>query len=202
MTPELLAVYEEDVIGWIENYRTLWENTGNPLYVWKAIGVCFMFGAARVESQTGVRPSPPGPEPYPFPDWCIRYIGVLSCRIDILTEGKDFRGFPEPFGNGASTPENWRLAQEVKPTIEPIEAAELIGAATGIVRGGWNAFDRLNALASKELDDLAMDSLRADGKSTAEAMDILLQESGTNDDSTMRRRIREARLAREAKPTP
>jgi hypothetical protein len=201
MTPEVLAIYEEHVAEWLEGMRLHWVNTGNPLYVWQAIGLCFTTGARRTQTMTGSMPPPPGSDPYPLPAWCLEYLGTVAVRVDALMQGKDFRRMPMPFGGAEPTQGNWQQMVDAQPTLNTTEAAEMMSHATGIVRSGWNAFDRLAELQEMEFDEFSDESLRFEGKSAREAMNILLQESGVNDERAMRRRIVKARSAR-AKPTP
>ena len=84
----------------------------------------------------------------------------------------------------------------MQPTLNTTEAAEMMAHATGIVRNGWNAFDRLAELQEMKLDEFSDEALRFEGKSPGEAMNILLQESGIKDERTMRRRLAKARNAR------
>ena len=202
MTPDDFVVFEETVLAGIELNRARWEHTGNPVYVWKAISACFMLGAASTRLLTGSMPDPlPGAQPHPLPAWCLLYLGTIATRIDCLTEGKDFRLLPKPFGHLEPTAEVWENSRAIPPSLDPLGAAETMAQALGFIRDGWNAFERSAALAEKELDDFSEWALRSEGKSASEAMTILLQETGINDERTMRRRLAEARAARRGKPT-
>lgn len=203
LTPEVLSVLKEDTLALLELHRRRWENTGNPLYVWLAIGLCFAFGARQTQAATGAMPKPsPGSIPYPLPPWCLLYLGTVAVRVENLTEGKDFRQIPKPFGEADPSPASWGAARNLEPTLNPAEAADIVPKALGLVRDGWNAFERLEALNAKEMDQFSNEALRFEGKSASEAMMILLQESGINDERTMRRRLAAARSARKPKPTP
>ena len=132
----------------------------------------------------------------------MAYLGNVAVRIDLLMDGKDFRRYPRPFGDLEPSPKGWQSSQDVKGTLNPTESAEMVERALGVVRDGWNAFDRLKALESKELDEFSDDALRSQGIQGKSLMNILLEESGIQDERTMRQRLKDARDAKRAKPIP
>lgn len=190
------ASYQEGALNTIELHRVRYENTGNPLFVWMAILLCFSIGQMWKRSKRE-HPQPSGHEPYPIPGWCLDYIGHTAFRIDALADGRDFRKVTAEIA-----PSRAWTGKDADHPLTGRDAAALVNAALNLTSSGRNAFNQLWGLQSKEQDDFSDEALRAEGKSATEAMEIVRKEYGEIDEGSMRRRLRDARRARRARPIP
>jgi hypothetical protein len=202
---KLVRVREQETREAIEENRVRYEATRNPLYAWQALAALFALNRLRRRA---------GQDAMPLPHWCEEYLGIIARRLADLAEGLDFREAPQPFGRLPRTAEALQRTHRRRRTVPPDRAREQVPAALGLVRKGWNAFERAQALREKELDELGAELFRmVGGKGEAEAVEMLLDEHGERAERqgtepaisgvrSARKRIAEARRARRPKPTP
>ena len=197
-SPEITAAIHRDYLAMIELDRRRWEATANPLYVWRAIDLCFRI--AQLDMPRADARRLPLSSANPFPSWCMEYLHRTAVRFGALAEGQDFHQLPKPIGEQEPSAEGWKQAIEGGAELPPEDAARLVPAALGTSREGWNAFQAAASLAGKELDEFSDFVLREDGLKPRQRMDTLLEEAGMTDERTMRRRLAEAREATRGKP--
>ena len=202
---KLVRVREQETREAIEENRVRYEATSNPLYAWNALAALFALNRVRRRA---------GQDAVPLPHWCEEYLGIVARRLADLAEGLDFREAPEPFGRLPRTAEALQRTHRRKRTVRPDRAREQVPSALGLAKKGWNAFERVQALREKEVDELGVELFRTvGGKGEGEAVEMLLDEHGEraerqgaepdiSDARSARKRISEARRARRPKPTP
>lgn len=184
----MTGAYEESVLETIEAYRVLWENTRNPLFVWNAISLCFVISARSVREATGRLPELPLREAYPFPDWCMAYLSIVSSRISALADGKDYRIAPTPYGDAAGGAEAANRWLDAPSHVTPTKATELSLWALGLRRDGSTAFEDFTSLWHKQLDMLSFEELtQLRGKSYGEAIATVADAAGIEPRSMKKR---------------
>lgn len=98
----------------LANLKGQYDQTKNPVYVWRAIAVC---GG----DLTG--------EPSPYPAWCVEYLTRTSQNITWLAQRRDSRT------KDPSHVDRGRVA-----AISFAEALKRLPNALGLSKKGWNAF--------------------------------------------------------------
>ena len=197
---ELEERYREE----IDTCKTLWGNTGNPVYIWQAISFCFSIGMVRERRLSGTLPAPECVSPCELPDWCLRYLGLVASRMLLLSDGKDFRSFVQPVGSEEPSHDAYRADLDRRPELSLPEAATLVAAALEITRNGSNAFDLKRSLDQKRLDYLSLLQLQHDGLKRQAALDTIADETDVGDTRTVERRMSDVKKAyapQPAKPT-
>jgi hypothetical protein len=195
------GAYEESAKETIEAYRIRWENTRNPLFVWEAINLCFGISVMRVREEAGSLPPPPATEAYPFPDWCMAYLGIVAARLSSLADGRDYRIAPAPFGDGPSNAEALNRYWDAKPDLPAAQATDLSLWALGLRRNGSTAFKDFHLLRGKSFDVLSFEQFRSDGMTYDEAIEAIAEEGGI-DVRAVQKRLRAVRDAEKSEPRP
>ena len=149
----MIIAHEESILETIEAYRIRWENTHNPLFVWKPIDLCFMIAVVRRKAATRHLPTFPLMAAYPLPDWCLAYRCIAAGRLSTLAEGKDYRVAPAPFGDADPADTTaWARAADTPSDIQPAQAADLSVWALGLRRQGATSFGNLQSLNGQQPD--------------------------------------------------
>ena len=176
----MITAQEESLLETIEAYRIRWENTRNPLFVWKAIDLCFMIAVVRVKAATGHLPTFLLTESHPFPAWCLGYLSLAAARLSTLAEGKDYRIAPAPFGDADPADTTaWARAADASSDVNPVDAANLSTWALGLRRQGATAFGDIKSLEEKQMDMLSFEEFTLMGGMSYEAaMEALAEDSG------------------------
>lgn len=163
-----LKAMEEQTLENIENFHELSNGTGNPLYVWHALSELFIINNARNKKEI---------DPFPIPKWCMDHLEIICRRIRDLSEGKDYKMAPKPFGNLPFTTQTVESAWHRKPTLSPLEATRQVLFALGLRRPGWNAFERFRKLQQQDEETLFIESFcKIAGMSKSEAIKARLEE--------------------------
>lgn len=163
------------------------DNTGNPLFLWKALSAWFDVNLAR-EKQ--------GSELLPMPQQFQTYLTVTARRLRDLSEGLDYRKTPEPFGELPRVWESVEIARRRRRTLSALQATKLALHAFGLRRSGWNAFERAEALAQQDVDALSYEVFRDIGEmGDGAAVELLLEDFATQKPSpgSGRRKVEDAR---------
>lgn len=129
----------------LEDHRVRAENTGNPVYVWRAFAEWYSI------EESDPRPTK---ERLPLPPWLGDYLSIGGRRIRDLSEGKDYRIAPKPFGDLPREPASVERARRRKSILQPPEATRLILHALGFKRGSWGAFRQAKRLEEHDLEAL------------------------------------------------
>ena len=135
----------------LEVDRVRYDRTKNPLIVWQALNSWFTLNHYRAQAEKA---------PLPVPEWIVGYLNLVARRIADLSKGLDYRETPEPYGTLPRTQESVQRAKNRVQTLTPNKARDQVPAALGLVRNGWNAFERLSALRGQEIDELSMEGYR------------------------------------------
>lgn len=195
-------LFRKAMLRELDELRELEESTRNPVYFWRAVVVW---------SDLGKRD--PRQVKYPLPLWLAQKLFVYARRICDLSEGKDYRVAPEPFGDLPRVWDSVNLGNGRGRTLEPPEATRLVLQALGFKRSGWGAFRQANRLQEHDLEELSIDGLKEFvGLGDAQAFDALLEDHATaTEDPTgsplisemrsSRKRIQKSRMTRRPKPT-
>jgi hypothetical protein len=147
----LRRAIEADTVAAIEGDRVRYERSGNPLIAWMALNSWFLLNQSRAEGNE---------ECTPLPEWLGKYLQIIATRLADLAKRLDYRETPEPYGTLPRTAASFQQADNRKPKFTPNEAKQKVPAALGLVRPGWNAFERLAALRSLEVDELTREVYR------------------------------------------
>lgn len=183
---------EEDYLRRIARLHVLWQNTGNPVYVWGAIGLCYRIPIARHRDLTGEWMMRPPEAPHPFPTWCLEYLHIVAVRIGALADGVDFRNAVQPWGSALSPPS----PEKLDASLESGEAANLLASALGIRRNGGNAFADYQSLEKKGLDLLSLlHFTEVDGQTRSAALSRIADENEDRDARNVERRIADYKRA-------
>ena len=185
----------------IEAFRVRYENTGNPLFVWKAINLCFAVAAMRRRAETGQLPTLPQEEMHPLPAWCVAYLSVTAARMACLADGQDFRLAAPPIGAAdPADPAAFARLQNSWGSIEGDRAATLATHALGFRNAGANAFKGYQSLHQKELDMVSyLQFTEIDGMSSDEAIEQIAKQRNV-EPREVRKRLQRVRQAEGANP--
>jgi hypothetical protein len=161
---EIMQSYEED-------YNT----SKNPLWAWCAIDFCLK-GLKRNTSRD-----------FPLPDWCKRYLAEVAHQIVAALN----KASPPPVITVARSgpPQEWE--DEQRATRRANEWNDLALRALGLRHEGRNAFT--DYVANRHRDHLRarFAHLLASGLSRRAAREILLIQTGRDDDRELRRLLRD-----------
>ena len=156
----------------IEDFRIFFENTKNPIYVWKTmhvIGRYFCEGSTeqgRLGLDLTIRP----------PAWCLDYFISAGSCIDRLSDRDDPRKEMPILGD-----------------LDPRECVDALPAVLGFVRPGWNAFNEITSIRGSYWMLEHVDELREEGLSYEKATEQAAEYYGYADVRSFRRRIAEFR---------
>lgn len=186
----------------LDELRVLEEATQNPIYFWRAVAAW---------SDLGSRD--PKQVEQPLPPWLAEKLSIFARRICDLSEGKDYRVAPEPYGDLPRVWDSVNQAHGRGRTLKPPQATRLVLQALGFKRSGWGAFRQASRLEEQDIEDLSIKGLKQFVRlGDAQAFDALLEDhakatedaNGTPSISDMRssrKRIQKSRMARRPKPT-
>lgn len=203
-TERFRKALEADTLETIERHHARYEETGNPLYVWRALQD---WSNVNRERRRFRQP------PMHMPDWCALQIAIYAYRLVDLARGVDFRLAPRPVGKGERTPEVEKAQHDRKPTLKPQDARRLLAAALDMTSGrGRGAFAEIRSLDAADLDRLTRQVYReAEGKldldtrravpvgrriSEGEAVEMLKEDHGFSDARSVRKRLSPAKRNR------
>ena len=198
--PESPIWDEDDPVGWMraERIKELDQLhrqmlvSKNPLYAWDAIRHCH-------------HPT----YPLPYPEWCRDYLNRTAIELHVLGRLLDPNKYPDRRDDETDDEHRRRWeAWQSGPKITPDKARNLTARALGLIRNGWNAYQRFHADAATRSD--ALDYEFPVGMTRREVLESKLNPDGNLDDRNARRRISHGRslldrprLTRtRAKPTP
>lgn len=149
--------------------------TRNPLYVWEAVRHCH-------------HPN----HPQPYPEWVRTYLHATAedlCALGMLRNPNTYpvRQPAESEDQHFARYRQWLAEPDLKPRV----ALSLTARALGLVRDGWNAFQRFHANAGDRSTALDFD-LRHD-QTKQQALDKIMLERGLGEERSARRRIARGR---------
>jgi hypothetical protein len=142
---------EASTLDAMEVDRDRYDHTKNPLIIWQALNTWFTLNHHRALARKA---------PLPMPEWIASYLCVVARRITDLANGLDYQEAPEPYGALPRAQESVQRAKSRVQTLTPDKASNRVPAALGLVRKGWNAFERLSSRRSKEIDALSTEGYR------------------------------------------
>lgn len=185
----------------IENERVRYERTKNSLLVWIALHRWFVLNRRLAQAQRAS---------FPMPEWILCWLDIAATRMSDLADGRTYRQAPVPYGELPRTQKSLQLAKRRKHILTPDEARDQALHALGIIRVGWNAFARYNALCSQEIDQISVDLYR-ETHTAAHAHEMVLDDheatakrkgvdNKVTDARSVSRRIAKVRLAAARKP--
>ena len=152
---------EASTLDAMEDDRDRYDQTKNPLIIWQTLNTWFTLNHHRAVARKA---------PLPVPEWIASYLCIVARRITDLANGLDYQEAPEPYG-------------ALPQTLAPDKARSRVPAALGLVREGWNAFERLSSRRSEEIDALSMEGYR--WKTTVEeACNMILEDHETRAQAT------------------
>ena len=198
-------VLEVETIQNFDDLRILFEGTGNPLYMWKAVAEWSVLNDARISA---------GFDRSPLPEFCLQSLGIYARRLRDLAEGFDYKETPEPFGELPRTQESVKRARGRKQMINPPQAIKAALHALDLKRTGWNAFKHARRVEQKDEDALTLETYREIGRlGYGAALELLVDDhAGTTgselkkpqliDSRSVRKRIAGSKDARRPKPKP
>ncbi len=180
LTAEGLAYMEAVSEEELETLRTAYSNTGNPIYVWKAIHAVRFVTIVRADWNNHPTPWDPLSNPVQLPPWCTAYLSEAAKAVDELSWGIDSRRPP-----GQPVPADF-YARDFE--LSERQRLEVLPAVFGFSRQGWNAFAEYQAIKSIGFDvQAALGTLREEGVSAREAMDEMMERTGFTDERSVRR---------------
>jgi hypothetical protein len=116
----------------------------------------------------------------------MTYLYEVAVRLSGMTARRDWRKRPVTTGNWDADL-NAELAWRRSRTLPPQAAKELIPAALGLVRSGWNAFDDRQRETGRFGPFLRYLEARDRGISKAEAMETCMAEMEITDERAWNR---------------
>jgi hypothetical protein len=146
----------------------LFQKTGNPLSVWRAILLSTQDNATGRTSE--------------IPDWCVRYLADVAASLLRLAAGEDFRRPVAP---------NKQRSELTKALLSPEDAVVLLPAALGLSRPGWNAMKVWRSLWEQRQDQVALRNLAEAGSTKSQGIEEIRIRRGFREDRTVRRRVAE-----------
>jgi hypothetical protein len=167
----LAREFHRDLVEWqMEVYRVAFKNTGNPVYVWKALRwLSPILQQIRINLGEDLPPGPGSP-----PAWCMEYLLNCADAIDKLTFGFDPRDL-----------EYTELTEGQRIDILP--------ALLGFARPGWNAFSRYRSIEEMHYISKYLNELRDEGVSNSAALSKAAEHYGFEDERSLRRRLAKRR---------
>ena len=159
----------------LDQFRSDYERTNNPLYIWEAIYTVFSHDVFKNKK---------------YPSWIVKYIEDCARFIIGLKSGIDWQAMiaAEKANNNWMDETVWR--------IENIAASEYLTRTLNILgfsRRGFNAFVEYKNSEEKVDDWFYYLGLIDEGKTGAKALEEVMEFRGTSDERTVRRRLAEAR---------
>lgn len=181
----------------VERYHQLARRTQNPMYAWLALQTLL---------EAGVDSSGEWPiqQQMPMPGWIAAYmLSAVQC-LTALSAGIDFRKpVPELDAEAIALissmePEEYLKTEKFRQQTEGAhislpKALELVPAALGLTRDGWNAFSSFEATTQKMHDANAYKAMKAAGVPAKVALHAIASEVGVKDPSHMHARLREGK---------
>ena len=175
----------------MQDFKASFEATKNPLVAWALLQEAYLASGPTRGALSGrvLRGKPPpGAEPLhlPLPHWVMEYLYEVAVRLSGMTAGLDWRERPKKTGNSDDDLDA-EIAWRRNPTLLAQAAKELIPAALGLVRTGWNAFDERQREAGRFGPFLRYLEARDRGISKAEAMETCMAEMDITDERAWNR---------------
>lgn len=164
--PKICPRFEAD-------HEATYRATGNPLHIWAVIG-----HRLKARREGGA---------VTLPAWCADYLEATDSNLSALLNGRDFReptttgGYENDGGDGS------------RKRLTLRQATALMPAAFGLVRDGWNAFERYWSWFAKDVDRENVWHMRRDGMTAEQALEVIRERRGLSDTRAVRRRIAEAK---------
>jgi hypothetical protein len=155
--------------GQMEVYRVAFKNTGNPVYVWKALRWLHpLFTQNRILAGEDLPPGPGVP-----PEWCMEYLLKCARAVDDLCWGLD------PRDTNIELSEGQRI--------------DVLPAVLGFTRPGWNAFSHYYSIKEMEYVGRYLQELRDEGVPYSVALVKTAERYGYQDERSLRRRMAKSR---------
>jgi hypothetical protein len=177
---------EAEAIG---GFRVRFEKTGNPIYVFWALSGIYSGATLRWLESDGKDEYEPK-----IPKWIHDYLSSVSRNIFNLTYSRDPRA--APYDIDITTPEGkaaWR-AWRHESALEREKAIDLLPAALGMSRKGWNAFSNFDSIMRKEdIRDAIDELIQSNGVTLEEAAGIVAEENGFEEIQSVLRIYREVK---------
>jgi hypothetical protein len=108
--------------GWVEGDHFLAKQTGNPLYIWRAILNCLR-------------------SDLPLPDWCLDHIMMIAINMHDLMHGVGLTTVPvRADGESDSDFAQPSLNRYNNPEFDLKDAVKFLPQALMLTRQGWSAF--------------------------------------------------------------
>jgi hypothetical protein len=175
-----------DVAVWVEADYFLVKQTGNPLYIWRAILNCLTHDL-------------------PLPDWCLDHIRTIAINMHDLMHGVGLTTVPvRADGESDADFAQRSLDRYNNPEFDLKDAVKFLPQALMLTRQGWSAFtdfakdekiskeaaqyfvvaDRMPARAEAALDDIRnrnkVDHTRSARRRIHQGFSLLGFNDGTN----------------------
>jgi hypothetical protein len=185
-TPEPAATLEET----LDRYHRLAAQTRNPVYVWAALEAMAWHYAPMDQAIE---------KPISFPAWIAEYLFGAADLINQLAVGLDYRVETAPLQlSQYSSLEEALGSDEAKQNakaraIDLDKAMDVVPAALGLRRPGWNSFRSFEATGQKMQEAQAYLAMRRDGISAKAAIDAIAKGIGVSDAGRVHSRIREGK---------
>ena len=175
----------------MQDFKASFEATKNPLLAWALLQEAYLASGPTRGALSGRAlrgKPPPGAEPLhlPLPHWVMTYLYEVAVRLSGMTAGLDWREKHKKTGNSDDDLDA-EVAWRRNPTLLAQAAKELIPAALGLVRTGWNAFDERQREAGRFGPFLRYLEARDRGISKAEAMETCMAEMEITDERAWNR---------------
>ena len=133
-------------------------------------------------------------DPLVIPDWCADYFASIAQDVTFLADGCDIRRDLEEDRklytcsiDPATQNETW-TAPEIPP-LSPEDSVALVNLALGFTRKGYNAFGAFRAAQDQMSMFRRFEELRQSGLRYSDALQSLAEESGSKEESVLRRRV-------------
>jgi hypothetical protein len=192
----------------LEAYRVFYEQTGNPLFVWKAL---FSVDCYKEEIRESIEEGPsslPSPPVVPVPAWCWEYLCGIAWTMQLASGISDHSPWEitkrelteilEPMAKKGGEEEKRLLetVQKLDKNLPAAKAAELVKGLPGLfgfVDGAdSNAFLDYWRWERKRLVWHAWDESQREGLKPKEIFAAVSEKTGIYDEPTIRRYVKEA----------